>query len=622
MPPQPRSYSMTTPPRPMTEAEKRRRLLDKELGEVKALISPEKYEELLNRQREVTPVEDVDRALFGQGTQGATRQSQTQLSGLGASNTDMGIAQPNTTSRQRNQQAARAQGREFEFIPRQEGYEDRPSTYKEALEAGGYGKDFKDYIFNDSVFSSRRQDPRVMSRDDMRFHVRNLQNSLNEFEQVRQSLTENYGRMDPFARTQYNEMNKKINGLERARGEGRIREVEYLRAMDTLSTRARQVKWKYHMKAPGGQVGDVIDKDGNGMFYQRQPDGGMKLQHLSGQYVDQNTRQLDDGTWLVPEVKKGELGWTVVKGQAKPSADWKEKQEYTSKLESLSQDWMKKNYDPSIDDDTTLAEKQELALEYAKSVLSGYKDAADQLADPEAPNPRGNSDPRQLEEMKEQIAFEKGVQDAQQMAQQQWQQKAEARQRLNEAVMSVDELSTDREKSAVDVANQKIIEDYTQQMQQWMQENPEYMAWKQESMMLPPDQRPPQPPMRTEKPGKPPKATMKTITNQYSNIIDVADDVDDLRHGFAMLAQKDPAVKALLDRPVPVKRSQMAGGAADYFKEGIVYMAVGRDGEEQIFTKFKGKFIPLGKRDLNTQLQPQDQEQSDESPDVANNASM
>lgn len=611
------------------EKRKRMQLLDLELGEVKDRLTPDQYNELLDRQRNYTDFGKVNQSLqwheiqrlaSEKGTEDAVQKADQLLGKEGKEylnsigprtgpanreefNAIMNSPAYRKSQRKFNEQAGRAQGREFEFVDKVAGYEDRASTYAEGLAAGvkaglypGGGK-FDDHVFDDDVFKRRWADSRKMDKWQLDAHSKALKQEINAFEETRQKLTENYQRMDPFGRTQYKEMEKKVKGLERARQEGRLRPLEYLRHMSQLADRAKTIQWNFHMKAPGGEVGDIFDKDGDGGFYQRQPDGTLKMVKMSDEYFDRKTKKLDDGLWLIPTIDKdGREVMKEVKG-GRPGVDWKEQQEWTNKLEKYAdqyaQEWLKEN------DSDDMETAYEYGQQKAAQRISQMKSLADQLADPNQENP--DADPEAFVQAKteaeKQAAYEEGQKAAKERALKQLAQQRVERRKLVEALAPVSEVMHSRGQSFRALVEEQQLDRYDQELQQWMQENKPSMDWmdavsRGENPGPPPEYLTPKP----KKPGKP-KGPDKELGGTYDGLINEAETNEELRHFIATAAMDNPALKHLMDNPIPVKPEAMRQGK--YLRNGFVYSRVNNMGVSELFLRHKGKWFPLGPQDMN-----------------------
>ncbi len=606
------------------EEKRRRQLLDLELGEVKQRLTPDQYEELLNRQRNFTDIGKVDQSLqwheisrlaSEKGTEDAVnkadellgKEGKRYLNSIGPrtgpankQEFDAILNSPDYRRSQRkfNKQAGQAQGREFEYVDRVAGFEDRPTTYAEGLAAGvkaglypGGGK-FDDHVFDDDVFKRRWADSRRMDKWQLESHTKALKGEINAFEETRQKLTENFQRMDPFARTQYKEMEKKAKGLERARQEGRLRPLEYLRHMSQLADAAKTIKWNFHMKAPGGEVGDIWDKDGDGAFYQRQPDGTVKMVKMSPEYFQSKTQKLDDGLWLIPTIDKdGREVMKEVKG-GRPTTDWKEKQEYTAKLEKLEDEYMKQalSDDPEQDPE----EAREWAQQMAIKRLGDYKRAADQFANPDQDNP--DADPESFlqarSEAQKQAAYEEAQLAMKQRAMKQFAQRKRERQQLVDAVQKPTEVATRRRKDYMDIANAIADDNHNKLMEQWNQNAEAILTkWEQETGgMGDMPELPPKP--KRGKPQPPEKAFKK----EYRQMLKDADgDPELFGHLFHMLANENPQLRHLLDNPIPLDKRKLQGskGSTDYLRDGYVYAMRGPTGSMVRLLKYKGRLLKV-----------------------------
>jgi hypothetical protein len=175
-------------------------------------------------------------------------------------------------------------------------------SIKRAKESGMYQDDFKDNLFGAGAFNGMKgKSRRGWTKDDYKLELSQLNDEVEDFEKTRQQLTENFQRLDPFARTQYNEMSKRIQGLEKARANGQVRPIEYLRAMGTLADQAQQVKWKYHMRQPGQSPGEISEQ--NGMMMQMTQEGPKTI-GLTPDYIKKNTYIDEAGNRMVPKLGK------------------------------------------------------------------------------------------------------------------------------------------------------------------------------------------------------------------------------------------------------------------------------------------------------------------------------
>ncbi len=607
------------------EKRKRMQLLDLELGEVKQRLAPEQYEQLLHRQRQFTDFGNVNQSLqwheiqrlaSEKGTEDAVQKADQLLGKEGKAYLNsigprtgpankkefdaiMNSPAYRKSQRKFNKQAGQAQGREFEFVDKVAGYEDRASTYAEGLAAGvkaglypGGGK-FDDHVFDDDVFKRRWADSRKMDKWQLDAHSKALKQEINVFEETRQKLTENYQRMDPFGRTQYKEMEKKVKGLERARQEGRLRPLEYLRHMSQLADRAKTIQWNFHMKSPGGEVGDIFDKDGDGGFYQRQPDGTLKMVKMSDEYFDRRTRKLDDGLWLIPTIDKdGREVMKEVKG-GKPGTDWKETQEWNNKLEKYTDqyadEWLKEN---GSDDPQSMKDAYEYGQAKAEERISQMKSFADQLANPDQENPEGDHEEfvKRKTEMQKQAAYEEAQMEMKKRAMQQFAKRKKEKQALVDAVEKPTEIATRRRKGYMEIANALSDEKHTAEMDQWNQTAEALLnKWEQESGgMGDPPQLPPKP--KRSKPQPPDRAFNK----EYRNMLKDADgDPELFGHLFHMLANENPQLRHLLDNPIPLDKTkiQKNKGSLDFLRDGYVYAMRGETGSMMKLLKHKGRLI-------------------------------
>ena len=137
-----------------------------------------------------------------------------------------------------------------------------------------------------------------MSQDERVLEMKFLTPRVEQFEAMRQQLTENYERMDPVARSHYNDMQKRVMGLDKARGEGKLNQLEYLRSMEELNGRAQQIKWKYHFRAPGAQPGEIIEQ--NGVELMRTAKGDLEPIAFTPQYIKERSVPLGNGKIAVP----------------------------------------------------------------------------------------------------------------------------------------------------------------------------------------------------------------------------------------------------------------------------------------------------------------------------------
>lgn len=619
----------------------------KELGPTAGQLSNEQLNQLLENSKRHVPMEEIDKALgyhkIEEEAKAATNEQEAkQIRGrLGAEgsryirnlgprmgprnqeerNVILNSPEYRATQRKFNKQAGIAKGREFEYVDRVAGYEDRPTTYVEGLTQGIrdgiYKRGFDDNIFNRTVWrrrvgGRRWPDSRRMEEWQLKQHENALRGELDEYEAVRQQLTENYQRMDPFARTQYKEMEKRVQGLERARMEGRVRPLEYLRHMAQLADAAKEIKWQYHMKAPGGEVGDVIDKDQNGMFYQRQADGAMKLHYLSPDYVNQNTKQLDDSTWLVPKVGKEGVEWEKVKGESKPGVDWKEREAWADKVEKYEEKYMDEAINEEMFDSREDAE--EWAHQRALERVGEYKDFADRAADPNSENPGADAAAymQQKSELEKQAEYERGQVEAKQRAMDEMTRAREQRKRLVEAVEGPTKTAHTRGKDFRELLEQRNEMQHQQAMQEWKQEqwaeqekwlaeNPEYAEYQQRYAFTPEWDRPPRPettrprPERTRPEPKKKQATndpMVEFKDQFAETYEQATDEREFMHLFNMQAQQNPELKWLLSNSIPldVERIKRAGGT-EYIKDGMVYEIAEPDGTINKYLKLNGQMI-------------------------------
>lgn len=137
-----------------------------------------------------------------------------------------------------------------------------------------------------------------LSNEEAKLEFRMLEGEADSFAAMRQQLTQNYERMDPVARSHYAQMQKQIMGLEKARSDGRLRPLEYLRGVKNLSEQAKQIKWQYHFKAPGGEPGDVVVTDG--VMKMRKKDGDLEAVGYTPDFVQNNIVRLPGGKIAVP----------------------------------------------------------------------------------------------------------------------------------------------------------------------------------------------------------------------------------------------------------------------------------------------------------------------------------
>jgi hypothetical protein len=370
MPPQ-YSFSTSTPGLQLTEEQRRRRLLDQELGELRERVSNQDYEKLLKAQKNQTPISQVDQKL-GYTPVGSSRKQEVESRGRDTAEVEKSMDRLGRSSQQ--------QGPTYE------------GSLSNARERGIYGEDFDPNLFTQSAFekiaSASGGRRRKQTTTDQRLELRILEEEKDNFERTRQQLTENYERMDPFARSQYNQMNKRIMGLERARNSGRVSPVEYLRAMDTLSTQAKQVKWKYHFRQPGQGRGEIsTNEQGMVMF---QGEKGPEIVGLTPDYVKQNQVTLDDGRVLIPSLGKSGRVEMIELEKGEKASNFKEMREVEKEYDDvvdkqfleLQKSW--KEFNPGeIPTEQEYQRWNKEAENYAKWKLKNRRDAARALYDDE-----------------------------------------------------------------------------------------------------------------------------------------------------------------------------------------------------------------------------------------------
>ena len=251
------------------ELELRRKLLMKELGHIK--VDPDQFNMLLERQKQFTPIEQVRENL---GVQ------------------DKNPSQP--------QSMAAPQDQEQPAEPRKSKY-GRPligdTNYEEGTSVHQPASDTPDpFVAPWQAFQQRTR--RKPTPDEARAEFQMLSAERQQFEGFKQQLTQNFGRMDPVARSYYNDMQKRSMAIEKAYQSGKLRPIEYFRGIKELSDRAQTVLWDKHFTAPGSQPGDIVVQEGIRSI--RQKDGSLEHVGYTQEYVRANTKRLPNGKMLVP----------------------------------------------------------------------------------------------------------------------------------------------------------------------------------------------------------------------------------------------------------------------------------------------------------------------------------
>lgn len=207
--------------------------------------------------------------------------------------------------RRRMQKEAEIKRQEQERANRPHWADEWEQIYKKPF--GRYGEVASEKIAEDAgdtgdIFSARSTGWNKyitrMTEQERQQEMKFLSPRVEAFEAMRQQLTEQYDRMDPVARSHYNDMQKRAMGIEKAFGEKRINPLEYMRAMDELNSRAKQIKWKYHFRAPGAQPGEIVEQEGIKMM--RNDKGGLDPIAYTPEFIQQNTIKLANGKIAVP----------------------------------------------------------------------------------------------------------------------------------------------------------------------------------------------------------------------------------------------------------------------------------------------------------------------------------
>lgn len=163
--------------------------------------------------------------------------------------------------------------------------------------------------------------PRNINRTNQEFQVEHqmLANSRNEFEDFLGEMNNNFERLDPVGRAQFTEIQKRMSGLQKAK-DRHLKPMEYLRAIDALHEQAKQYRWQSHFVAPGGQLGDQVER--NGVVHTR-TDKGLEPTAYTAQYIKENTVPAGRGQLSIPtmpgkpnQIVKEEVGDRDIAGEA------------------------------------------------------------------------------------------------------------------------------------------------------------------------------------------------------------------------------------------------------------------------------------------------------------------
>ena len=127
--------------------------------------------------------------------------------------------------------------------------------------------------------------------------TRLLRSNADNFEKLLGQLNNEYERLDPPARAQFTELQKRSEGAHRGLTSGRLNELEYLRALDTVNQQAQRYKWEYHKIAPGGQLGDQIVVEG---VIKTRTEKGLEPTGFTPDFIKQNTISVGRGKLAVP----------------------------------------------------------------------------------------------------------------------------------------------------------------------------------------------------------------------------------------------------------------------------------------------------------------------------------
>jgi hypothetical protein len=638
----------------LSEEQRRRITLDRELGELREHITDDKYQELLQNQRKATPIEHIDnlnmlweerQALKEEGWsdekideyQGkVAKKWRGKLNSMTAPKTPEEFAmivnspEHREDLRRLNEEQGKRYGRNFAagFVDKVPGFEDRASTYVQALKKGKddgmYPQDFDDSVFDGGIYKMRNFEPEILMEDwQKKQQTQLLAQEFSQFEKIKQQLSQNFQRLDPFGRVQFRAMEQRYNLHYNKYVQGRYNTLQYLRKQAQLAEGYKAINWSYHMKAPGGAPGDVISPENNGIFYQRQKDGSLKIHRLSPEYVEQNTKEIAPGLWERPTIKNDQEVMERIEIPEKPGPDWRERQDYLDRVEKLEAEYRKKateEFDKGNPKFKDMEDVETWARQMAFKVAGEYKDFADQAADPDRENPSADPDQflRLEQQAKRQISFEEGRLYAKQRAMKEWRDLRQARLLREEALAGPIATAKTREKNFKELQEERFTreraeelkqatEEHEMAMEQWRQEpeNVAFEQWINDNMFVPPDQRSPRPAPASPPPPMPniPKKKPQSPDKAYgAEIDDIVKEVDahagdgtgEFAHALHMLGERDKEFKFLLDNPIPLPLGNLRTLVKEgKLKDGYCYRKQNRLGQLAKFFKHKGRMYQL-----------------------------
>lgn len=117
------------------------------------------------------------------------------------------------------------------------------------------------------------------------------ENQINELQQQKE-------RFDKVGQAALTKAQKQTESLRSAWGEGKISQMEFLKATQGVRSQVKSFNWKSHLQGPGSKLGDTIEENG---ILRTRTEKGLEPTGYTADYIEKNTRRIGNtGQYSIP----------------------------------------------------------------------------------------------------------------------------------------------------------------------------------------------------------------------------------------------------------------------------------------------------------------------------------